>query len=221
MMVIPLNQFLEESYDEDEDEEEVPHANKTLSFPKQSTASTQTTASETLDQSTALQHSKLHESFNDKKFHDVILVASGGTEITTHRCVLAKYSTHFANLFEESKELPFKISIKDFNAETIQAAVNFMFVKRDAIVGKQLSLFKFAAAYNIPDLLKECGAFVVQRMDVLLSSSICEYITIAYEYNLEELKQKCLKVLVEKRKEIDASKFAGLPKNIIIDVLRY
>uniref|UniRef100_A0AC34G0Z3 BTB domain-containing protein n=1 Tax=Panagrolaimus sp. ES5 TaxID=591445 RepID=A0AC34G0Z3_9BILA len=182
----------------------------------QSSASTQITTPAT-STSSSLQHLKLNESFTDKKFHDVILTSSDATEITTHRCVLAKYSNHFANLFEQSKELPIKISIKDFNAETIQAAVDFMFGKPGAISGNRISLFKFAAAYNIPDLLKECCAFVVQRMDVLLSSSICEYIKIAYEYNLEELKEKCLKILVEKRKEIDAFEFADLPKNILSD----
>uniref|UniRef100_A0AC34GCG4 BTB domain-containing protein n=1 Tax=Panagrolaimus sp. ES5 TaxID=591445 RepID=A0AC34GCG4_9BILA len=165
---------------------------------KQPTASTHSIASATPNQSLSLQHSKLYESLTDKKYHDVILVASDGTEITTHRCVLAKYSTHFEKLIEESEETPVKISTKYYDAETIQDAVDY-----------------------ICNLQKECCAFVVQRIDVLLASSICEYIKIAYKYNLEELKQKCLKILFEKKKEIDASKWNELPNNILIDVLLY
>uniref|UniRef100_A0AC34FXT4 BTB domain-containing protein n=1 Tax=Panagrolaimus sp. ES5 TaxID=591445 RepID=A0AC34FXT4_9BILA len=116
--------------------------------PKQATASTQSIASVTANQSPSLQHSKLYESLTDKKYHDVILAASDGTKITSLRCILAKYSTHFAKLIELSKEIPVKISIQNFNAETIQGAVDFMFSKRDAIVRKQFSLFKFAAAYK-------------------------------------------------------------------------
>uniref|UniRef100_A0A914Q540 BTB domain-containing protein n=1 Tax=Panagrolaimus davidi TaxID=227884 RepID=A0A914Q540_9BILA len=48
-------------------------------------------------------------------------------------------------------------------------------------------------------------------------SNVCELIKIAYSNNFEELKQKCLKILVEKKKEINPRKFAELPKNILID----
>uniref|UniRef100_A0AC34FXJ3 BTB domain-containing protein n=1 Tax=Panagrolaimus sp. ES5 TaxID=591445 RepID=A0AC34FXJ3_9BILA len=186
--------------------------------PQAIAAAIPTTTPASSNASPSLQHSKLYQSLTDKKYHDVILVASGGSEITTHRCILAKYSSHFANIFEQTKELPIKISINDFDLKTIQAAVDFMFGKPDAINKKQFSLFKFAAEYNIPDLLKECCAFVVQRTCYLLSSGIWSYIKIAYQYNLEELKQKLLKIMIKKRKEI-ASKWDELPKKVIIDVL--
>lgn len=46
-----------------------------------------------------------------------------------------------------------------------------------------------------------------------------EYVQIAYDYNLEELKVKFLKILAENKKEIDADLWNRLPNNILIDLI--
>uniref|UniRef100_A0A914Y8B8 Uncharacterized protein n=1 Tax=Panagrolaimus superbus TaxID=310955 RepID=A0A914Y8B8_9BILA len=79
-----------------------------------------------------------------------------------------------------------------------------------------MEVFKFAIEYDIDDILDACCTFFEKFVN---STNVCDYIQIAYSNNFEELKKKCLKFLIEKKKEIDSSKVADLPKNILSDLL--
>uniref|UniRef100_A0AC35GRU0 BTB domain-containing protein n=1 Tax=Panagrolaimus sp. PS1159 TaxID=55785 RepID=A0AC35GRU0_9BILA len=150
---------------------------------------------------------------SNKQYSDVTLISSDNIQITSHRCVLSKHSQIFAKIIDETSELPITINIEGFNGEIIQAALDFLYDKNDSINGKEMEIFNFADRYDIQDIMDACCSYFEESVN---ETNVCEYIQIAYSKNFEELKQKCLKILVEKKKEIDASKFADLPKNILI-----
>uniref|UniRef100_A0A914P2Z9 Uncharacterized protein n=1 Tax=Panagrolaimus davidi TaxID=227884 RepID=A0A914P2Z9_9BILA len=107
--------------------------------------------------------------------------------------------------------------MKDFDVDTIKAALDYMLFKPDSIVGREFSLLKFAAKYNIPELMERC-AVDADKLEIT-KSNVVEYIQIAYDYNLEELKEKCVKVLAENKKEIDVDLWNELSKNILVDLI--
>uniref|UniRef100_A0AC35FLU3 BTB domain-containing protein n=1 Tax=Panagrolaimus sp. PS1159 TaxID=55785 RepID=A0AC35FLU3_9BILA len=154
--------------------------------------------------------------FASKKYYDVVIIASDETKIPAHRSILSYYSPGFDEIFEKSTEFPVQIDMKDFDVGTIQAALDFMRFKPDSIVGKELVLLKFATKYNIPKLMESCS--INANKLAVTKTNVIEFIQTAYDYNLEKLKQKCLKFLAEKKKEIDIAK-SKLPYNILIDLI--
>uniref|UniRef100_A0A914QNS2 BTB domain-containing protein n=1 Tax=Panagrolaimus davidi TaxID=227884 RepID=A0A914QNS2_9BILA len=162
--------------------------------------------------SLTVQQSELYAHLIDTKYHDVIIIASNGTRIPTHRSILSYYSPRFTEIFRTSKELPVQIYMND--VDTIKAALDYMLFKPDSIVGKELALFKFGAKYNFPKLMENN----VSKLEIT-KSNVVEYVQIAYQYNLEGLKEKCLKVLAENKKEIDVDLWNGLPKNVLVDLI--
>uniref|UniRef100_A0AC34FBY9 BTB domain-containing protein n=1 Tax=Panagrolaimus sp. ES5 TaxID=591445 RepID=A0AC34FBY9_9BILA len=162
--------------------------------------------------------SKLYKIGTDIRYADVIFITSDKTKIQSHRCIFGESSKIFAQIFDETAQTPVKIDVDDFNADTIQSALNFLYGKYDAINGKEMDVFKFAFKYDIKDLIEACCSFFEKSID---ASNICEYIQIAYSNNFDELKKKCLKYLCKKKKEIDSSKVAELPKNILFDAFYF
>uniref|UniRef100_A0AC35EZN7 BTB domain-containing protein n=1 Tax=Panagrolaimus sp. PS1159 TaxID=55785 RepID=A0AC35EZN7_9BILA len=146
---------------------------------------------------------------SNKRFSDVHFISSDDTQIQSHRCIVAAYSDVFAKIFDESSEIPVKINAKDFDANTILSAINFLHGKSPAINGKEMEVFKFSVKYGIQALNEACVSYFEESVD---SKNVCEYIQIANSTNLANLKEKCLHILVEKKKEIDSTKVAELPK---------
>jgi hypothetical protein len=156
-----------------------------------------------------------HEIMSDPKFADVILVSSDGKKIPSHRCVLAKYSEIFAKIIEKATENPDKINVDGFDAKTITAALEFCYGKNDAILGMEGKLFDFANKYSIHALKEACCSYFE---DKLTSKNVCEVVQIAYSNGFDGLKQKCKKILTEKKAEIDSVELKELPKDILFDV---
>uniref|UniRef100_A0A914QPW4 BTB domain-containing protein n=1 Tax=Panagrolaimus davidi TaxID=227884 RepID=A0A914QPW4_9BILA len=167
--------------------------------------------------SLTVQQSELYAILANTKYYDVILVASDGTKIPTHRSILSFYSPGFIEIFEKSTDFPVQIQMKDFDVDTIKAALDFMLFKPDSIVGREFSLLKFAVKYDIPKLMESCS-FWADKLEIT-KSNVVEYVQIAYDYNLEELKEKCLKILAENKKDIDVDLWNELPKNILVDLI--
>uniref|UniRef100_A0A914P779 BTB domain-containing protein n=1 Tax=Panagrolaimus davidi TaxID=227884 RepID=A0A914P779_9BILA len=69
--------------------------------------------------------SKWYEIMSNKQYSDVTLISSDDIKIPSHRCVLSKHSQIFAKIIDETSELPITINIEGFNAEIIQAALDF------------------------------------------------------------------------------------------------
>uniref|UniRef100_A0A914PFP2 BTB domain-containing protein n=1 Tax=Panagrolaimus davidi TaxID=227884 RepID=A0A914PFP2_9BILA len=160
-------------------------------------------------------HTLLHKIATNHRYADVYFIASDGEKIPSYRCILAEFSNIFAAIFEESTEIPIQITSDDFDAEAIQSALYFLYDKSDSINGKETEIFKFAIKFGIQILIDECRLFFEESVD---STNVCEFIQIAYSNNFNDLKQKCLKILAEKKEEIDHTKFDELSKNIIVDV---
>uniref|UniRef100_A0A914P4I6 BTB domain-containing protein n=1 Tax=Panagrolaimus davidi TaxID=227884 RepID=A0A914P4I6_9BILA len=150
----------------------------------------------------------------NNQFADVYFVSSDGEKIPSHRCILAEFSNIFLKIFEESTEVPVQITADDFDAETIQSALNFLCDKSDSINGKETEIFKFAIKFGIKILITTCLSFFEESVD---STNVYEFIQIAYSNNFDELKQKCLQILVQKKEEIDPTKMAKPPSNIVVD----
>ena len=47
--------------------------------------------------------------------------------------------------------------------------------------------------------------------------NVCEFIQIAYANNFEALKQKCRRILVEKKNQINSNSIKQLPKEILFE----
>uniref|UniRef100_A0A914QWJ2 BTB domain-containing protein n=1 Tax=Panagrolaimus davidi TaxID=227884 RepID=A0A914QWJ2_9BILA len=156
----------------------------------------------------------LHKLATKNLFADVYFISSDGEKISSHRCILAASSDIFLKIFEESTEFPIQITANDFDAETIQSALNFLYDKSDSIIGKEMKVFKFAVKFGIQILIDACVSIFEESVS---PSNVCEFIQIAYSNNFDELKQKCLKILAEKKEEIDPTKMAKLPSNIVVD----
>uniref|UniRef100_A0A914Q8F7 BTB domain-containing protein n=1 Tax=Panagrolaimus davidi TaxID=227884 RepID=A0A914Q8F7_9BILA len=178
-----------------------------------------TESTPTSNETPTIQQSKWYQIATDIRYSDVVLIASNGFEFKSHRSILAKYSNAFVKIFKESKELPVRISMKDYEHEIIKAALDFMLEKPGGIVGKENSLLKFAVQYEILDLTKACSDNANKLTPT--KTNIIEYIQLAYAYNFEELKQKCLKFLSENQKEISKAVLVGLPQNILVDVMHF
>uniref|UniRef100_A0AC34GMK9 BTB domain-containing protein n=1 Tax=Panagrolaimus sp. ES5 TaxID=591445 RepID=A0AC34GMK9_9BILA len=86
------------------------------------------------------------------KYSDVSLLASDGTIIPSHRCVLAKYSVIFDKMFEKSNEIPVKINLEKYDADTVISALNFCYGRDDCIPGKAHKLLEFANDFAINEL---------------------------------------------------------------------
>uniref|UniRef100_A0AC34G5Y5 BTB domain-containing protein n=1 Tax=Panagrolaimus sp. ES5 TaxID=591445 RepID=A0AC34G5Y5_9BILA len=157
---------------------------------------------------------KLYEIMSSNKYSDVILISSDKIEIPSHRSILSIYSKVFDTIFETS-ENPAKIYVEEFNAETIQAALDFMCDKHDAIIAKEMNVFKFAVKFEIQELIDACCSFFKESVD---PTNVCEYIQIAFSNNFEELKQKCKQIMVENKAEIEFTNLADLSKDILLCV---
>uniref|UniRef100_A0A914YA48 BTB domain-containing protein n=1 Tax=Panagrolaimus superbus TaxID=310955 RepID=A0A914YA48_9BILA len=89
---------------------------------------------------------------SNTKYSDVILISSDGIQISTHRCILAKYTEIFQKIIDKAPELPVTINVENYTAEIIEAALNFLYDKSDAIDGKERDVFEFAVEYGIEDI---------------------------------------------------------------------
>uniref|UniRef100_A0AC34G7I4 BTB domain-containing protein n=1 Tax=Panagrolaimus sp. ES5 TaxID=591445 RepID=A0AC34G7I4_9BILA len=159
--------------------------------------------------------SKWSEILSDTRYADVILVCHYNIyKIPTYRCLLAKYSNVFEEIFKKSNELPVKINT-GFDATTIKAALAFM-LDQPYPAGNEIDTFKLAAKYGIQELMELHYATVEKQIDY---TNVCQFIQIAYTQKIEKLKKHCLKLLFE-NKHLYIN-MTSLPQNILIDVLRY
>uniref|UniRef100_A0A914PV29 BTB domain-containing protein n=1 Tax=Panagrolaimus davidi TaxID=227884 RepID=A0A914PV29_9BILA len=152
--------------------------------------------------STTKDNSKWHEIMSNPQYSDVFLLSSDNIKISSHRCILAKYSKIFVKIFETS-EIPVTINVENFNAETIKAALGFLYDKSDSILGKEMDVYKFAVNFDIQDLIDACCSIFVESVN---AENVCEYIQIGYSKNFDELKQKCKQIMIENKREIDQTK---------------
>uniref|UniRef100_A0A914R554 BTB domain-containing protein n=1 Tax=Panagrolaimus davidi TaxID=227884 RepID=A0A914R554_9BILA len=95
---------------------------------------------------------KLYEIMSNDRYSDVILVVSDSIKFKSHRNLLGHSSKAFAKIFDNSNEIPVRISVKEFQAEIVKAALEFLYGKSDAIKGKEMEVFKFAEKYDIEEL---------------------------------------------------------------------
>uniref|UniRef100_A0A914NZQ0 BTB domain-containing protein n=1 Tax=Panagrolaimus davidi TaxID=227884 RepID=A0A914NZQ0_9BILA len=199
-------------------EETEPNSNELHGSPQESSVDENRPESIIPSPSSSKATTLLHKLATNNQFADVCFIFSDLKKIHSYRNILAASSDIFLKLFEESTEFPIEINADDFDGETIQYALNFLYDKSDSIIGKEMKVFKFAVKFGIRDLIDECRSIFEDSVD---STNVCEFIQIAYSNNFDELKQKCLKILAKKKEEIDRTKFDELPQNIVVDAFSF
>uniref|UniRef100_A0AC34GCR2 BTB domain-containing protein n=1 Tax=Panagrolaimus sp. ES5 TaxID=591445 RepID=A0AC34GCR2_9BILA len=157
---------------------------------------------------------KWYKMLTDDRYFDVILVSKPeNLNHKSHRCILAKYSETFVEMFKKLKKLPVKINT-EFDAATVKAALAFM-LDKSYPAGNEIDIFKFAAKYGIQELMDFHYSIVEKQID---AGNVCDLIQIAYDYKNEELKQRCFKVMSQNKKKEDLE---NLPRNILLDFILY
>uniref|UniRef100_A0AC35FSL0 BTB domain-containing protein n=1 Tax=Panagrolaimus sp. PS1159 TaxID=55785 RepID=A0AC35FSL0_9BILA len=154
-----------------------------------------------------LKKRRLNESFCEKSNisdADVIFRTSDDKEIPATRKVLTEFSNILPQIL---KQTPTYLNVSNFTGDTIQAAIDFMNGNINAIKGKEFEVCKFAVTYDIQKLINACRLSFEKSVN---PSNVCEIIQIAYSDNFEELKQKCLEVLIENKNEIGKSQIAKI-----------
>uniref|UniRef100_A0A914QX39 BTB domain-containing protein n=1 Tax=Panagrolaimus davidi TaxID=227884 RepID=A0A914QX39_9BILA len=149
----------------------------------------------------------LNESFCEKSNisnADVIFRTSDDKEIPATRKVLTEFSNILPQIL---KQTPTYLNVSNFNGDTTQAAIDFMNGNIDAIKRKEFEVCKFAVTYDIQKLINACRLSFEESVN---PSNVCEIIQIAYSNNFEELKQKCVKILIENKNEIGKSQIAKI-----------
>uniref|UniRef100_A0A914PJV4 BTB domain-containing protein n=1 Tax=Panagrolaimus davidi TaxID=227884 RepID=A0A914PJV4_9BILA len=194
-------------------EETVPNSNELHGLPQESSID-ESRPESVVPSPSSNATTLLHKLATNNRYADVYFIASDGEKIPSHRNILAASSNIFAAIFEESTEVPIQITADDFDAETIKSALDFLYDKTDSIDGKEMKVFKFAINFGIQILVDECRSFFVNSVD---STDVCEFIEIAYSNNFDELKQKCLNILIQEKEKVDPTKIAKLPPNILFD----
>uniref|UniRef100_A0A914Q0B8 BTB domain-containing protein n=1 Tax=Panagrolaimus davidi TaxID=227884 RepID=A0A914Q0B8_9BILA len=115
----------------------------------------------------------LHKLAANNQFADVYFISSDGEKIPSHRCILAASSDIFLKIFEQTTEFPIQITADDFDAETIQSALNFLYDKSDVTDG--MKVLKFAIKFGIQILIDECLSFFEESVD---STNVCGFIQV-------------------------------------------
>uniref|UniRef100_A0AC34FLS6 BTB domain-containing protein n=1 Tax=Panagrolaimus sp. ES5 TaxID=591445 RepID=A0AC34FLS6_9BILA len=97
---------------------------------------------------------KLFAIMSDDRFADVILVAANNVEIKSHRNILGYYANKLAKIFENSTEIPVRISAEEFEAVIVKAALKFLYGKTYAIRYKEKDVSNFAEKFEIKCLME-------------------------------------------------------------------
>ena len=127
---------------------------------------------------------KLLQTFDrvgNEEFSDVV-VTCGSKSFCCHKIILAKWSEVFSAMFKHQFEENNngEIVIKDFDVETVESLINFMY---DCQLPKSkftLELLMMADKYNVIELKKLCQTSIAKGlnnenvMDVLSTSSACQ-----------------------------------------------
>ncbi|KAM7250397.1 hypothetical protein ACFE04_022280 [Oxalis oulophora] len=128
---------------------------------------------------------------------DITINASDGS-IGSHRAVLAARSPVFCSMFAHNlKEKEFStIDISDMSIESCRAFLSYIYgnIGHEEFLTHRLSLIRAADKYDIVDLKEACHKSLLEDID---SKNVFERLQNASLYQLEELKDGCLRYLVK------------------------
>ncbi|XP_057530667.1 BTB/POZ domain-containing protein At1g55760 [Amaranthus tricolor] len=130
-------------------------------------------------------------------YTDITINTSNG-RVGAHRAVLAARSQVFRSMFShnlQEKELS-TINISDMTVESCQALLDYLYgsIEPQDFLDHRLSLLRAADKYDIADLKEACHVSLLEDID---AKNVLERLQNASLYQLPELKNSCLKYLVQ------------------------
>jgi speckle-type POZ protein len=131
---------------------------------------------------------------------DITINAAGG-RIRAHRAILSTRSPVFRSMFSHDlreKELS-TVDISDMSLDACQAFLNYIYgdLRGEEFLTNRLALLRAADKYDIADLKDACHESLLEDID---TSNVLERLQTAHLYRLPNLKNSCLRFLVDFRK---------------------
>lgn len=143
--------------------------------------------------------------FLSPKFSDVLLVCDS-SEIHAHKVILASRSKYFEAMFshQETREsLTNRVDIEDISTEALKSMVKFIYTNSVADDEITTDLLTAADKYDIGPLFQRC---VDNLSEKVLPETAVSYFLSAHLHGAEELKQKCLKLIIDNYKTLKEKK---------------
>jgi hypothetical protein len=110
----------------------------------------------------------LKNSPTDKHFYDFKIIAQDGSEIKSHKIILASQTQYFGALFRQENPDFAKL---DFSANIIRKCVDYLYTEQIDVNGDNVQdVMVFANYVMITEIVKLCEQFIINNLD--LSSCI-------------------------------------------------
>jgi hypothetical protein len=110
----------------------------------------------------------MRNSPEDKHFYDFKIIAEDGSEIKSHKIILASQTQYFGALFRQ--ENPDSVKL-DFPGDIIKKCVNYLYTEEIDVTGENVQdVMVFANYVMITEIVKVCEEFIINNLD--LSSCI-------------------------------------------------
>ena len=100
----------------------------------------------------------------DKHFYDFKIIAKDGSEVQSHKIILASQTKYFAALFRQ--ENPDWVEL-DFPGDIIEKCVNYIYTEDIDVNGDNVQdVMVFANYIVIPEIVRVCEEFIVNNLDL-------------------------------------------------------
>lgn len=122
--------------------------------------------------------------FKEKKFCDITIQVAGGHNIFAHKIVLLSRSTVWQQLLTDDDQLSV-INVTEFDAETIDALLTFIYINSVPEALKSINLLLIAAeTFGVGDLKTCCEQRLI---DTITKYTAINLLVLAHRYNAKEL----------------------------------
>lgn len=134
----------------------------------------------------------------DTELADFTLTSSDGEDFQIHRMILADQSEFFKKMFRiDMKEKKAKsVTFEDIDSSTLKSVLKFFYTRELEIVDDKMTkdLLYAAEKFAFDDLKSFCAIKLIEKVTV---ENVLETFVTADMFNVEELEEKCLQIIVE------------------------
>uniref|UniRef100_A0A7N0VL46 BTB domain-containing protein n=1 Tax=Kalanchoe fedtschenkoi TaxID=63787 RepID=A0A7N0VL46_KALFE len=150
-----------------------------------------------VEQSNATALATLGRMFTQGIHTDITITTSGGS-IGAHRAILSARSPVFCSMFLydlKEKQLS-TIHIPDMTHDAFRAFLSYVYgnIQHEEFLTHRLAFLRAADKYGISDLKQVCHESLLEDIDV---KNVLERLQTAHLYQLPDLKDSCIRYLVE------------------------
>ncbi|XP_016843916.1 speckle-type POZ protein B-like [Nasonia vitripennis] len=153
---------------------------------------------------------------NDVEFSDVSLI-SEGRALKVHRCILAKSSSVFADMFKAEKSQETSVEIGDIRYDVLVELIRFVYIGRvNNIYSLANELYAAADTYALHGLMDMCKEAMCKNFNV---DSVIECIKFANRHRMDELKKRSIEFIVAHADEVtNKPDFKALPSELLCEI---